>query len=239
MRATLQITTKIVALLLLLLCTGEIHAQLQNYEFGLCRRTKKCVPETSTWRMNQKIIGVTMRGHGSIVDLIINGDGDHKFRAGDYLGAAFSTGYARENINPGGGEPRQLGTMWLSIDLRAGLQAAYNINDNITVGANAYFEYQFGFVIMTDYNENIYSYKVVGANARYGRMFLQYDLGLPWDMTDAEDYDDHISRVQFKFFTNPDKGKNIGLRFETAKREWYGDRTDRLTTFEFCFGRMF
>ena len=234
---TLKIFTT--AILFLVFCSGEAHAQLQNYEFGLCVRRKKCVPENSEWRMNQSIFGITMRGHGSLVDLLINRDGDNRFRFGDYLGAAFSTGYAKEYINPNGNDPRELKTMWISIDLRTGLQAAYRINDRVVVGANAFFEYQFGFVMMTDYNENIYSYKVIGANARYGRLFLEYNLGLPWDMTDAEDYDDHLSRVQFRFFTNPDKGKNIGFRFEAAKRAWYGGRTDRLTTFEFCFGRMF
>lgn len=226
-------------LLLLVLLNSEVHAQLQNSEFGLCRRGKKCVPESSTWRMSQSIIGITMRGHASVVDLIINRDADNRFRFGDYLGGAFSTGYVKEKINPNGNDLRELKTMWISIDLRAGLQAAYSINDQFTIGANAFFEYQFGYVIMTDYNENIYSYKVFGVNARYGRLLLEYDQGLPWDVTDAEDYDDRISRVQFRFFTNPDKGLNIGFRFEAAQRKWYGGRTDRLTAFGFCFGRMF
>lgn len=236
---TLKISTTVIVLFLVFFA-GELNAQLQNYEFGLCRRSKKCNPESSDWRMSQKITGITMRGHGSLIDLIVNRDGDNRFRFGDYLGAAFSTGYAKENITPGGGgEPREFKSMWMSIDIRAGLQAAYNINENVTVGANAFFEYQFGYVVMTDYNENIFSYKVIGLNGRYGRMYLEYNHGLPWDMTDAEDYDDHLQRVQLKFFTNPDKGKNIGIRFETGQRKWYGGRTDRLTTFEFCFGRMF
>jgi hypothetical protein len=240
MKSNLKITARVAALLLLLFFAGDLHAQLQNYEFGLCRRSKKCAPESSDWRLSQGITGITMRGYGSLVDLLVTRDGDNRFRFGEYLGGAFSTGYINEKITPGGGgDERQLKSMWISIDVRAGLQAAYAINDDLTVGANAFFEYQFGYVIMTDYHENIYSYKVIGAHARYGRFLLEYNQGLPWDMTDREDYDDHISRVQFRFFTDRDKGKNIGFRFEAAQRNWYGGRTDRLTTFEFCFGRMF
>ena len=239
MNRLLNITSHLTLLLLLVLLNNDVHAQLQNYEFGLCRRGKKCVPENSGWRMRQNIIGITMRGHASVVDLFVNRNGDHRFRFGDYLGAGFSTGYVNEKINPDGNDLRELKSMWLSIDLGAGLQAAYAINDQLAVGAHAFFEYQFGYVIMTDYSENIYAYKVFGVNARYGRICLEYNQGLPWDVTDAEDYDDYSSRVQLRFFTNRGEGTNIGFRFEAAQRKWYGGKTDRLTTLGFCFGRMF
>ena len=135
--------SKLSALLLLLLLCGDMHAQLRNYEFGFCIRKKNCVPETSGWRLKHTIFGITMRAHTTIVDFIIDEDADNKFRFGDYLGAAFSTGFVKETVDPDNAEPRQLGTMWISIDLRAGLQAAYRINVNLAVGAYAYFEYQF------------------------------------------------------------------------------------------------
>jgi hypothetical protein len=216
---------------------------LQSYEFGAGLRIKNAVADPNGWHMKQNITGIMMRGHVSILDLFLNRNEDKRFRFGEYLGGAFCTGYTKEQINPngeiGGADTRVLKTMWISIDLQGGLQAAYAINDQLTVGVNAFKEFQFGFVIMTDYNENIYCYNMLGANVTYGNLYLSYDHGLPWDVTDAEDYDDHISRLYLKFFLNKNKGSTLGIRFEAARRNWYGGRTDRLTTFELSFGRMF
>jgi hypothetical protein len=213
-------------------------AQLQSYEFGAGFRSKKAISEDTDWQMHQKIFGLMMRGHCSVVDFIINRDHDKRFRFGDYLGAAFGTGFTKEQIISSSYSSK-LNTMWITIDLQAGLQAAYNVNDHLTVGLNAFKEFQFGFVVMTDHHENIYTYNMLGANVTYGNLYFSYNYGLPWDLTDAEDYDDHISRFYLKFFTDKDKGNNLGLRFESAKRSWYTGRTDRLTTFELSFGRMF
>jgi hypothetical protein len=228
---------------LLTLFTLRAEAQLQNYQFGIGTRIKKMGNEPTGWNMQQNILCITMRGHVSLVDFIFNRDGDNRFRFGDYLGGGFGTGYAKEQINPNGeiGAPgtRKLGTMWISLDFQFGLQASYAFNEKLRVGVSAFKEFQFGFVIMTDYSENIYTYNMLSANVTYGNLFLEYNHGLPWDLTDAEDYDDHVSRIQFRYFLDREKGSNIGFRLDVATRKWYGGRTDRLTGIEFCFGRMF
>ena len=141
----------LVAVLLISASALPANAQLQSYEFGAGFRSKKAISEDTDWQMHQKIFGLMMRGHGSVVDLIINRDHDRRFRFGDYLGTAFCTGFTKEEIISSGNS-RKLNTMWITIDLQAGLQAAYNVNDQLTVGINAFKEFQFGFVVMTDYN---------------------------------------------------------------------------------------
>lgn len=242
MQTKLKITTKVVALFFLVFLGSDVNAQLQNYEFGFGFHGKKNIGDSAGWHMQQKIYGGMIRGHCSILDFLINGDGDNKFRIGDYLGAGFGTGYAKEKINPngaiGGEGTRQIGTMWMTIDLQFGLQSSFAFNDNLRVGVNAFKEIQFGIVVGTDYAENIYAFNFIGSNVTYGPFYLEYNHGLPWDLDKTKDFEDHISRFQFKFFLDKDQGKNIGIRFESGKRDWSG-RIDRLTSFELCFGRMF
>lgn len=242
MNAFQKITTKVVALLVPVLFSNTVNAQLQNYEFGFGFHGKKNVSESTGWHMEQKIYGGMVRGHFSLLDFIINSDGDNRFRIGDYLGGRFGTGFVKERINPngpiGGEGTRQMGTMWITIDLQFGLQASYSINDDLRVGVNGFKELDLGFVVGTDYAENVYAFNFIGANVTYSGFYLEYNYGLPWDLDKTKDFEDHISRFQFRFFLDKAEGKNIGIRFESGKREWSG-RTDRLTSFELCFGRMF
>lgn len=242
MQTKLKTATNVVTLLFLVFFAGELQAQLQNYEFGSGFHGKKNVGDSAGWHMQQKIYGGMIRGHGSLLDMIINGDGDNRFRIGDYLGAGFGTGYVVEKINPsgeiGGPETRTLKSMWMTIDLQAGLQTSYSINDDLRIGLNAFKEFQLGFVVMTDYAENVYAYNFIGGNLTYGPFYLEYNHGLPWDLDKSKDFDDHLSRFQFKFFTDKSEGKNLGIRFENGRRDWSG-RTDQVTSVELCFGRMF
>ncbi len=242
MNTNLKITTKVVALFFLLFFANNVNAQLQNYEFGFGFHGKKNVGDTAGWHMQQKIYSAAVRGHCSLLDFLINRDGDNRFRIGDYLGGGFGTGFAKEYINPngeiGGAETRTLKSMWITIDLQFGLQSSYAFNDNLRVGVNAFKELQLGFVIGTDYAENVYAFNFIGGNVTYSNFYLEYNHGLPWDLDKTKDFEDHISRFQFRFFLDKEEGKNIGIRFESGNRDWSG-RTDRLTSFELCFGRMF
>lgn len=242
MNSLQQITTKVVASMILVIGTQQLHAQLQNYEFGLGFHGKKNATDSTGWHMQQKIYGGMLRGHCSVLDFLINGDGDNRFRIGDYLGAGFGTGYVIEKINPngeiGGADTRTLKSMWMTIDLQLGLQTSYSVNDNLRIGMNAFKEIQLGFVLMTDYAENVYAYNFIGGNITYGPFYMEYNHGLPWDLDKTKVFDDHMSRFQFKFFTNKDEGKNLGIRFENGRRDWSG-RTDQVTSIELCFGRMF
>jgi hypothetical protein len=226
-----------------LLSANTLRAQLQNYEFGLgvhgCKNPDG--PENG-WHKQVRKYGIMVRGHFSLLDLIINRDGDNRFRIGDYAGAGFATGYAVEKINPngeiGGTDTRTFKTMWMNIDIQFGLQAAYNFSDDLTVGVSAFKEFQIGLVVMSDYQDQMHAWNFISGNIRYGRLYLEYNQGLPWMLNKAEGYIEHMSRFQFKYFTNPGEQKTIGLRIESGKKEWTG-RTDRVTSIEFCFGRMF
>jgi hypothetical protein len=242
MKTLRQLTIPALTVLLAVLCTSQAQAQMQNYEIGVGFHGKKNVAEATGWHMHQKLYGLMMRGHVSVIDFLINRDGDNRLRIGDYLGAAMATGYAVEKINPdgeiGGPETRVFKSMWLTIDVQFGVQASYQLNDNLRIGVNGFKELQLGYVIMSDYSENIYAYNFIGANASYGPFYLEYNYGMPWDLDKSKDFVDHMSRFQFKLFTNKETGKNIGIRFENGRRNW-PERTDQVTSIELCFGRMF
>ncbi len=224
------------------LFSGQMNAQLQNYEFAAALHNYKVGVNVNDYHKKTFILGATTRCHFSLIDLLINGD-EHKFRAGDYLGAGFGTGYVKEQINPngeiGGADTRVMHTMWLTIDPQFGLQASYKFNDNLTVGVNAYKEFQIVMIVMTDDPNNGHAYNFISGNARYGRIYGEFGYGMPWDLDKSQDYEDRSVRMQFKYFTNPDQGKTIGLRIELAKKDWATGRSEKLNSVEFCFGRMF
>jgi hypothetical protein len=227
----------------MLFFSGIAHAQLQNYEFGASIHNYKVGSDPAGWHKKTRIYGAATRAHFSLVDLLINGE-DHRFRAGDYLGAGFGTGYVKEQINPngeiGGADTRVMHTMWMTMDLQFGLQASYKLSDDFTVGVNAYKEFQLVVIVMTDDPNNGRAYNFVSANARYSRFYGEFGYGMPWDLDEAHDYKDHSARIQFKYFTKAGEGKNIGLRIELANKEWpVTGRNDKLNSVEFCFGRMF
>jgi hypothetical protein len=222
--------------------SAPLHAQLQNYEFGAAMHTYKVGFGPTEWHKKTSIFGGVTRCHFSLIDLLINGE-DHRFRAGDYLGAGFGTGYAKEQINPngeiGGPGTRVMKTMWMTMDLQFGLQAAYSINENFSVGVNAYKEFQIVLIVMTDDANNGRAYNFVSGNARYGNLYGEFGYGMPWDLDKTQDYGDYSMRMQFKYFTNLKQGKNIGLRLELANKKWATGRNDKLNSIELCFGRMF
>lgn len=233
--------------MLLLLLGGssfapQLRAQLQNYEFGVARHVYKIGSDPAGWHKQTNILGGATRCHFSFIDLIINGP-EHRFRAGDYLGAGFGTGYAKEQINPngeiGGPDTRVLKTMWMTMDLQFGLQTSYNISDDFSVGVNAYKELQIVLIVMTDDANNGRAYNFVSGNARYRNFYGEFGYGMHWDIDKVKNYTDHSLRMQLKYFTKQKDGKNIGLRVELAKKDWDGQRLDHFNSVELCFGRMF
>jgi hypothetical protein len=238
-------TRKFIVLLLLLSAssfTPQLHAQLQNYEFGGGWHSIKVGTGSTDWHKQTNVIGGQARCHFSLIDAIING-AEHRFRAGDYLGAGFGSGYAKEQINPngeiGGPDTRVMKTMWMTMDLQFGLQASYSFSDDFTLGVNAYKELQIVLIVMTDDANNGHAYNFVSGNARYGNFYGEFGYGMHWELDKAHDYSDHSMRMQFKYFTNYKEGKNIGLRVELANKKWATGRNDKLNSVEFCFGRMF
>lgn len=221
--------------------TPTASAQINSWEIALLTHQWRSENESTGWHYSAGIYGAAMRGRFSLIDYIIKGS-EHRFRAGELWGASFGTGFAKERINPDGeiGEPgtRKMGTMWITIDLQAGLQAGFSVTDDLFVGLRGYKEFMFPYVVGSDYPVQSRFYNFIGANARFKRFYADLDLGFNWVADRIDEPADRTFRMQFKYLLN-DKGKNLGLRLDFARKIYNGETNWRYPAVELSFGRVF
>jgi hypothetical protein len=228
-------------LLLFLLFTQGAHAQINQWDIAVARHWWRQGVEPTDFHSKTDLYGGMLRARVSLVDMIINGH-EHKFRAGELLGSSFGTGFAKEKINPngpiGGPDTRKLGTMWLEMDFQAGLQAGFAPQEDLYFGLRAYKEWDFPFVVGSDYPVQSRFYNFVGGSARWHRLYADIDIGWNWDFNRAEEVKDQSVRTGFKYLLG-DNGKCIGLRLDLARKVYEDNSARHFNAIEFSFGRVF
>lgn len=228
---------------LIAFCALPSHAsaQLNSWDIALLTHQWRSESASTGWHYACGIYGAAMRGRFSLIDYLIKGS-EHRFRAGELWGASFGTGFAKELINPNGeiGEDgtRKMGTMWLAIDLQAGLQAGFSVTDDLFIGVRGYKEFAFPYVVASDYPVQSRFYNFLGANARFKRLYADCDLGFNWVADRIDEPADRTVRLQLKYLLG-DEGKNLGLRLDFARKTYAGETNWRYPAVELSYGRLF
>lgn len=215
------------------------QAQLQNWEFGIMHHRFATDQTFINFNKQLSVLGASGRGHASLVDLLMDGQ-NHRLRIGDYFGTAFGMGYAKESKVLSSGEVRELQSIWLNIDIQAGLQAAFAANEDVQFGFRAFKEFQFNWVVM---GEDILSrfLNLAGGFIRYKPLYVGYDHGWNW-AADRSAYDgwDRTSRFNIRWLLGR-KSNYLGIRLDLARRYWElpSQRVDRQPSIMLNFGRVF